>query len=147
MDEDCISRAELLSGGLNRGRSAAKLLAAIEARCIYMRDESRRVVAAYLLEGSGDFRRCFDDGYLQNLKRLAESADALLLDHLGGWRLPQQLAGGCDAAADWQRHRARHRLQSISAQEIAVRVWPQYFWMAGALLSDDARGPPRVRLT
>ena len=71
MDVNGVSRDELLSGGLNRTRRAAKLLAAIEGRCMYMRDESRRVVAAYLLEGSGDFRRCFDVGYLQSLKRMA----------------------------------------------------------------------------
>ena len=95
MDEGCISRDELLSGGLNRSRRAAKFLAAIEARCIYMRDESRRVVAAYLLKSSGDFRRCFDEGYLQSLQRMAASADALLLDHLERFAAHWKHPGEC----------------------------------------------------
>ncbi len=67
MEDRPLSRAEIVSGSLNRSRRAAKLLAAVEARCIYMRDESRRVVAAYLLEGDEDFKHRFDADYLESL--------------------------------------------------------------------------------
>jgi predicted acylesterase/phospholipase RssA/CRP-like cAMP-binding protein len=77
-----LSREELMSGELNRSRRAAKLLSTIEARCLYMRDESRRVVAAYLLEGAGDFDRRFDADYLQSVKLTAASDETLLLEHL-----------------------------------------------------------------
>jgi predicted acylesterase/phospholipase RssA len=75
-----LSREELLSGGLNRSRRAARLLAAIEARCLYMRAESRRVVAAYLVEGDEDFQRRFDVDYIQSLKLTAATDETLLLD-------------------------------------------------------------------
>src|SRR5512136_1561971 len=77
-----FSREELISGGLNRSRRAAKLLSAIEARCLYMRDESRRVVAAYLLEGDEDFKRHFDVDYIQSVKLMAASAETLVIEHL-----------------------------------------------------------------
>jgi NTE family protein len=82
MADKPLSREELMSGELNRSRRAAKLLASIEARCLYMRDESRRVVAAYLLEGDGDFDRRFDADYLQSVKLAAASDETLLLEHL-----------------------------------------------------------------
>ena len=82
MNDKQLSREELLSGGLNRSRRAARLLSAIEARCLYMRDESRRVVAAYLLEGDEDFRRRFGIGYIESLKLMATSTETLLLEHL-----------------------------------------------------------------
>ena len=82
MADTLFSRDELLSGGLNRSRRAAKLLSVIEARCLHMRDESRRVVAAYLLEGDEDFKRRFDVDYIQSVKLRAASAGTLLLEHL-----------------------------------------------------------------
>ncbi|MGE5139598.1 MAG: patatin-like phospholipase family protein, partial [Rudaea sp.] len=82
MEDRPLSRAEIVSGSLNRSRRAAKLLTAVEARCIYMRDESRRVVAAYLLEGDDKFEHRFDGDYIQSLKLSATSRDVLLLDHL-----------------------------------------------------------------
>jgi predicted acylesterase/phospholipase RssA/CRP-like cAMP-binding protein len=82
MADEWLSREELLSGELNRTRRAAKLLSAIEARCLYMRDESRRVVAAYLVEGDENFERHFDADYVQSVQLTAMSDEALLLDHL-----------------------------------------------------------------
>ncbi len=81
-DKAALSRAELLSGDLNRSRRAAKLLSTIEARCQYMRDESRHVVVAYLLEGDEDFRRRFELGYVDSLKLKASERDPLQIDHL-----------------------------------------------------------------
>lgn len=77
-----LSREELVSGGLNRSRRAAKLLAAIESRCLYMRNESRQVINAYLLEGGQGFKRQFDKDYIQRLKRIATSDEALHLEHI-----------------------------------------------------------------
>ena len=74
MEDKLFTRAELLSGGMYRSRRAAKLLSAIEARCLFMREESRRVVAAYLLEGGEDFKRRFDVDYFQSLMLTAASA-------------------------------------------------------------------------
>jgi len=82
MTEKRFSREELISGGLNRSRRAAKLLSAIEGRCLYMRDESQRVVAAYLLDGDEDFKRRFDVNYIQSVKLTTASTEALLPDHL-----------------------------------------------------------------
>ncbi len=81
MEQEPLSRAELLSGEFFHDRRAARLLAAIETRCAYMRDESERVVAAYLLEGAEDFRRNFQDDYFSSLKIKAGSRSPLLLDH------------------------------------------------------------------
>ena len=77
-----FSREELLSGELFRSRRAARLLSAIEARCLHMCNESRRVVAAYLLEGDEDFRRRFEVDYIESLKRTGAPAEGLGLDHL-----------------------------------------------------------------
>ncbi|MBN1149058.1 MAG: cyclic nucleotide-binding domain-containing protein [Anaerolineales bacterium] len=80
---ELFSRDELLSGELNRSRRAARLLMAIEARCAYLRDESRRVVEAYFLEGSDDFQRRFIPCYIENIKLTAGGADqALHYEHL-----------------------------------------------------------------
>jgi hypothetical protein len=49
MEDAKLTHAGVVSRGWNRVRRAARLLSAIEARCLYMRDASRRVVAAYLL--------------------------------------------------------------------------------------------------
>jgi len=81
MREELISREELLSGELNRARWANKLLRAIEAHCTYIRNESRRVVVAYLLEGAEDFERCFDLHYIDSIKRMAVDCEALRLSH------------------------------------------------------------------
>lgn len=81
-DKTPLSRAELLSGELNRSRRAARLLSAIETRCQYMRDESRKVVATFLLEGSLDFKRSFDGDYVKTLKLEASGRDLLQPDHL-----------------------------------------------------------------
>lgn len=81
-DKTPLSRAELLSGDLNRSRRAARLLSAIEARCQYMRDESRNVVTAFLLEGDHGFKRSFDVDYVKNLKLEASGRDPLQPDHL-----------------------------------------------------------------
>ena len=59
MEANLFSREELQSDEVNRSQQAAKLLAAIEERCTYLRGESRRVVRAYFLEGDGDFHRRF----------------------------------------------------------------------------------------
>lgn len=75
------SRTEFNGNGSARSRRAARLLSTIEAHCLHMRDESRRVVAAYLLESGEDFKRRFNVNYIQSLK-LAESARTLLFDHL-----------------------------------------------------------------
>ena len=86
MEDMWLSREELLSRELNRNRRAAKLLSAIETRCLHMRDESRRVVAAFLLQeglkGAGDFKRQFQGDYFQSFKLAAASRRALRLDHL-----------------------------------------------------------------
>ncbi len=81
MDDSKFTRAELLSGGLNRARRAAKLFSMIEARCLHLRDESRRVVAAYLLEGDEEFKRRFELSYVESLKLVATTTEALQLDH------------------------------------------------------------------
>lgn len=81
MRGELISREELLSGELNRARRANKLLRAIEAHCTYIRNESRRVVAAYLLEGAEDFERCFDLHYIDSIKQMAVDCEALRLSH------------------------------------------------------------------
>ena len=81
MMQDLISREELLSGDLSRARWANKLLKAIEAHCTYIRNESRRVVAAYLLEDAGDFEHCFDLHYFDSIKQMAVDCEALRLSH------------------------------------------------------------------
>jgi predicted acylesterase/phospholipase RssA/CRP-like cAMP-binding protein len=81
MRGELISREESLSGDLNRARRANKLLKAIEAHCTYIRNESRRVVAAYLLEGAENFERCFDLHYIDSIKQMAVGCEALRLSH------------------------------------------------------------------
>ena len=78
-----FSREELLSGELNLSRRATRLLAAIEGRCNYLRDESRRVVKAFFWDGDGDFQRRFCRDYLEDLLLAAGSdGEPLHLEHL-----------------------------------------------------------------
>lgn len=88
MDSDLFSRAELLSGELNRSRRAARLLAAIEARCRYLREESRQVVQAYFIAGDGNFQRryCLDE--VDSL--VPPPGDSLHLQHLEHFSLQWQ---------------------------------------------------------
>ncbi|MBN1177851.1 MAG: patatin-like phospholipase family protein [Anaerolineae bacterium] len=82
MSHPLLSREELLSGGLNRSRRAAKLLSAIEARCLYMRAESQRVVTAYLLTSDEGYERSFDVHFAESLKLVAAADERLLPEHL-----------------------------------------------------------------
>ncbi len=104
MTSQPFSRDELLSGELNRSRRAARLLLAIEARCTYLRDESRRVVEAYFGGGGAGFQRRFVPCYIENIK-LSGSGQALHRQHLeqyaGQWKswLPPRQAANAELYA------------------------------------------------
>lgn len=82
MSDKLVSRAEVMSGSLNYARRAAKLLNLVETRCLYMLQESWRVVAAYLFEGDENFHRRFEGWYLESLKLLSSSQGMLLLEQI-----------------------------------------------------------------
>lgn len=79
---EVLSRDELLSGRLQRGGRAARLLTAIESRTAHMSEETRRAIAAYFLSDEKDFTRRFHLDYLQGIKLVAQSPSHLTVEDL-----------------------------------------------------------------
>lgn len=119
--EALFSRAALLGGQWDLDRQARRAIGAIEARVLYMRDETRRALAAYL---SGDFAaytRGIDGDYLGSLRTRA----------LADWR---------PSAADFERFLPQWRAlvpEDADLREAARRI-------ATAQFSLDERESPQT---
>lgn len=153
-----FSREELLSGDLNRSRRAAKLLAAIEARCTYLRAETQRVVEAYFLEGDEASQLYSRGGYVGSLKLTAETAmEALHREDLEQFAAQWKLLAPADpemrARLIRQVHEkyaagpssAPHTLAALGRDDPAVQAAYQELFGAPlqeAIRETEPHGPP-----
>jgi hypothetical protein len=79
VDNDLISRQDILGGRLSTDRRANRLLGTIEARVAHMRTETRQAVYALFNGTETEFTRTFGDDYLRSLKMSAGFAAAPVL--------------------------------------------------------------------
>lgn len=68
-----VRREDLLGGGFDAERRAAKLLRRIESRIATLRAEARRAIETYFIEGEDHFQRRVGDDYLRGIKAAVES--------------------------------------------------------------------------